>query len=47
MESLQRRTITNAAEFVKGFKPQTPINVDLLECYLEGHPIQVSFLPFV
>ena len=38
MESLQRRTITNAAEFVKGLKPHTPINVDLLECYLEGHP---------
>lgn len=38
MESLQRRTIKNAAEFVKGLKPRTPINVDLLECYLEGHP---------
>ena len=38
MGSLQRRTITNAAEFVKGLKPHTPINLDLLECYLEGHP---------
>ena len=38
MESLQRRTIKNAAEFVKGLKPLTPINVNLLECYLEGHP---------
>ena len=37
-QSLQRRTITNATESVKGLKPHSPINVDLLECYLKGHP---------
>ena len=37
-QSLQRRTITNAAESAKGLKAYSPINVDLLECYLEGHP---------
>lgn len=30
--------ITNADEYISRLKPGTPINVDLLEFYLEGHP---------
>ena len=38
MERLQSLLITNADDLLPSLKPQTPINVDLLESYLEGHP---------
>ena len=30
--------ITNVDDFLSTLKPRTPVNVELLESYLEGHP---------
>ena len=38
LESLQGLTITNAADFISHLKPRTPVQIDLLETYLEDHP---------
>ena len=35
---LQSQVITNVDDFLSTLKPRTPVNVELLESYLEGHP---------
>ena len=35
---LQSQVITNVVDFLSTLKPRTPVNVELLESYLEGHP---------
>ena len=35
---LQSQVITNVDDFLSTPKPRTPVNVELLESYLEGHP---------
>ena len=35
---LQSQVITNVDDFLSTLKPHTPVNVELLESYLEGHP---------
>ncbi|XP_078374065.1 uncharacterized protein LOC144657587 [Oculina patagonica] len=35
---LQSQVITSVDDFLSTIKPRTPVNVDLLESYLEGHP---------
>ena len=34
----QSQVITNVDDFLSTLKPRTPVNVELLESYLEGHP---------
>ena len=35
---LQSQVFTNVDDFLSTLKPRTPVNVELLESYLEGHP---------
>ena len=35
---LQSQVITNVDDFLSTLKPRTPVNVELLKSYLEGHP---------
>ena len=35
---LQSQVITNVDDFLPTLKPRTPVNVELIESYLEGHP---------
>lgn len=38
LSRLQSQMITSVNDFLTKLKPHTPVNVDLLESYLEGHP---------
>lgn len=38
LSRLQSQVITSVNDFLTTLKPHTPVNVDFLESYLEGHP---------
>lgn len=38
LSRLQSQMITSVNDFLTKLKPHTPVNVDILESYLEGHP---------